>query len=64
MSLDNNSIIMILGFAVNLLAILNYSNRHERRLTRVETIIKILARGINTPHRSGDNNVLGEFDGD
>lgn len=50
MNLTIENVVVAVGLLLNFLAIIGYSNRHERRMTRIETIVTILANrsGINT----------------
>lgn len=54
MSLDPNTVIMLLGFVTLFLAIMKNSNRMENRITRVETILRIMQRGKHVSARAAD----------
>ena len=51
MEITTNTIMILVGLAINLITLVGYSNKHERRLTKIETVVGILARkaGLNGP---------------
>jgi len=57
MNIDLNTLLVIAGVFTNIMAIIAYANKHERRMTRVETILNILAgrAGLGAHMRSSDS---------
>lgn len=60
MNIDLNTLVIICGLIANILAVVGYSNRHERRLTRVETLVSVLASRGGIHLRTGDRMQLKE----
>lgn len=55
MTIDLNTLVVVGGIIVNILAVVSYSNRHERRMTRVETVLNILASRAGLHTRTDDH---------
>lgn len=55
MNVDLNTIVIVGGIIMNILAVVGYSNRHERRMTRVETVLNILASRAGLHTRTDDH---------
>ena len=53
--MDVNTVVIAGGLLMNLLAIVGFSNRQERRMTRVETLVTILASRAGIHSRVGDS---------
>lgn len=62
MTLDMTTLAIIGGLVINFLAIVASSNRHERRLTRIETVVSILARRSGI-HLRIDDDILEKSEG-
>ncbi len=55
LGLTNMDTLVIIGaLLVNLLTIIGYSNKHERRLTRIETFVEILTQRAGLHTRRGE----------
>lgn len=52
LTLDN--IVIIGALIINLLTIIGYSTKHENRLTKIETLVTILASQAGIHSRKGD----------
>lgn len=53
--MSDNAVLILVGFATNLIAIVGFWMKLEQRLTRVETIVKILASRSGIHVRESDN---------
>lgn len=55
MTIDANTLVLFFGLLANLLVVVGYTNKLERRLTHVETLLNVLLRGLRIMPRVTDN---------
>lgn len=56
--MGTDTVMILLGLAVNFIAIIAFFNRTENRLTKVETLVEILIERSGIKVRSGDMPLL------